>query len=451
MLGFRQRQNLNHGKRRKLPRDGDIVAVLDIGAAKSVCFIARVTPVADGSVDADIIGAGHYGARPQTQHHDKNYMAAQEQGAPLRQSGSLAAREKAVRAAVEAAETLAGERISEVHICVPGHALQSRHVGVDLDIAGGFVTGDDIADSLSEGAGLLTPEGAVCLHALPTGYMIDGDDVGTDPRGLRGSVLTTRMLGIHASENTLANLESVVENAGLCVASWVAAPLACARSVLVDDEKELGVLVIDFGAHGISYTVYHDGRPTGCGGISPGAGYVTRDIAQCFSTPIAHAERQKILHGTLLNSAGDEHRFVDMLPIVAGDAKTRVSRADLTSVITPRIEEIYENLIQKIINDGANLSDLRRVVITGGGSQLEGLREHAERIFAMKARLGRPLDIAGAPEALTGPAFSVSAGAIQEVSDRYGYHVDFPETENLQQSGGMHAVGGMAGWLKAKF
>lgn len=457
MLGFRNRHTFTPRKRRKLPREGTIVAALDIGAAKTVCFIARLMPVSDGSVDCDIIGAGHYGARVVAPASPEAHGAPRDDKAATgasQRGHSIAAREIAIRGAVEAAENLAGERIREVHVAIAGDALHSRHIGVDLDIAGGFVTADDIADSLDEGAGLMTPEGAFLLHALPTGYAIDGEDVGTDPRGLRGQRLTTRMLGIHAGENTIANLQGVIENAGLTVASWISAPLVMARAVVVDDEKDLGVLVIDIGARNVAYTLYHEGRPTGCGGVIPGAGHITRDLAQAFSTPLAHAERQKILHGSVLSSTGDDHRLVDMLPLAGGEARSRVSRTDITAVVVARMEEIYQTLVEKIIADQCDLSNLRRMVITGGASQMEGIREHAERVFSMQARLGRPLDIEGAPEALSGPAFSVCAGALREVADGYGQHMDFPETRPAPEVRGMPAIGrarGVGAWLRAKF
>ncbi len=438
-------------KQRKLPREGALIAALDMGAAKTVCFIARLMPINDGSVDCDIIGAGHFGAHAQKSAFENRTDADPHH---TQDSVSFQAREKAVRNAIEAAETMAGERISEIHVAVPGAKIHCRHIGVDLDIAGGFVTGDDIADSLHEGARLITPEGARCLHVMPTGFSVDSENLGTDPRGMRGQSLTTRMLGVYSSESHLANTAAIIESAGLRPASFVAGPLMMARSVVVDDEKELGVLVINIGAQSIEYAVYSDGRPTGCGGVKVGAANITRDIAQCFSTPIAHAERQKILHGTILSSSGDEHRFVDFIPLTNDEQANRVSRADLTSVILARMEEIYEIALGRIIADQCAIQHLRRVVITGGGSQLDGLREHAERVFSMKSRLGRPLNIDGAPEALSGPSFSTCAGTLDYVARSYHLRPEFPETQNV---GGVLAVGdrsaggGVAAWLRAKF
>ncbi len=435
---------------RKLPRDGAVVATLDIGAAKTACFIARVMPGAMGpsgtsEIDCDITGGGIYGAQAVT--------GSRKAGA----LGGLTAREEAIRSAIEAAETVAGERVDTVHVCVPGQAIRYTHVGIDLDIASGFVTADDIVESLQAGAELMTPQGAHLLHAIPVSYAVDGELAGTDPRGLRAQRLTTRLMGVHTSQTTTANLQAVVENAGLSVGSFLATPLMMARSVLVEDEKDLGVLVIDIGAQNVSYAVYQDGRPAGCGGIVPGAGHISRDIAQAFSTPIAHAERQKILHGTVFTSSADEHRFVDMIPMAGGEERQRVPRAELANVIMPRLEEIYETLMARIVEDQCPINHLRRVVLTGGGSQLEGVREHAERVFAMKARLGKPMMINGAPEAMTGPAFSACAGAVEEVSESYGTLKDFPETgvrsvsADYRQNASQNRVANIGGWLRSRF
>jgi len=391
LFNGKNRNDLINGKSRKLSREGALIAAIDIGTAKTVCFIARILPMSDGSVDCDIIGAGHYGAIAR-QHNDlnvnhDNYVNDQN----LKGASSFLDREKAIRHAIDAAESMAGERIHEVHVSISGAQLQCRHVGVDLDVAGGVVTADDVAESLYEGGRIITPEAARCLHIIPTSYRLDGEEVGTDPRGLYGQELTTRMLGVHVRENYLTNIKGLVEGAGLKVASFVAAPLMMAQSTLVEDEKELGVFALDIGSRCVDYTIYNEGRPQGCGGIKLGSNHITRDIAQGFSTPIVHAERQKILHGTVFYSAADEHRLVDMIPLTKEDKQLRITRADLTRVIVPRLEEIYERLSAQIVADQCALKNCRRIVITGGGAQLNGIVEHAERIFGMKAKERRKL------------------------------------------------------------
>ena len=459
MLKKNQKLNFQSVKKRRLPKEGAIIAAIDIGAAKTVCFIARMMPLPDGGVDCDIIGAGHYGAlrnhkNNNSHHKDDSPSDASYKGAS---STSFSAREKAIRSAVEAAERHAGVRINDVHVCVPNHAVQCQNVGVDLNISGGFVTTDDIVDSLSEGEKLITPKNHIGLHTIPRGYSIDGVDVGCDPRSYRGHKLTTRLIGINCATKNIVNLNAIVESAGLTVASFVASPVMTGRATLVDDEKDLGVMVLDIGAQNIGYALYHHGRLTGCGGVKPGGDIITRDIAQAFSTPLSHAERQKILHATVLPSAGDNNRYLDIVPLNDSEPVNRVSRSDITSVVLPRLEEMYETVLKKMVKDQCDVQHLRRLVITGGGSQLQGVREHAEKVFSMKVRLGRPLFLEGAPEALSGPAFSTCSGVVDYLTQNYSAGTEFSELEDAdpyqdrRSSPKRYGHGGIGTWLKDKF
>lgn len=447
MFRHRQKNPLPGLNRPKIPRDGCLVASLDVGAAKTVCFIARMTPVGTGPLDCDIIGAGHFGAPL-----DGTAPSGDKPRPDYRTPPSFAARERAIRYAVDAAEAMASERIDAVQVCVPAQAITCVRVAVDLDVSGGFVTADDITDSLAEGVSLTTPDQCTSLHVSPIGYAIDGEMAGTDPRGMRGRRLTTFMLGINASENTLSTLRAAVEAAGLEVAGFIAAPLAGSEAILIDDEKDLGVLALDLGAHAVGYSLFADGRMTGCGGCLPGAGFITRDLSSAFSTPLAHAERQKILHGTVFGGAGDDHRFVDMVGFTPTDARARVSRADMTEVIVPRMEEIYEAVSRKLVSDQLDLESLRRIVVTGGGSQLHGLCDHVERAFSMKARLGRPDALPGLPEALTGPAFAVGVGVLRYLARLWGDKAIYPEIDRLQSNQATrHGRAAAGGWRRLRF
>ncbi|MEL6790412.1 MAG: cell division protein FtsA [Pseudomonadota bacterium] len=447
MFGHRQQNPLPGLTRPKIPRDGSLVASLDVGAAKTVCFIARMTPVDIGPLDCEIIGAGHFGAPLDGSPADEGMSRPDYRMPP-----SFAARERAIRHSVDAAEAMASERIEAVHVSVPAQSISCVRVAVDLDVSGGFVTAEDITDSLAEGVSLTTPDQCTSLHVSPIGYAIDGEMVGTDPRGMRGRRLTTFMLGINASENTLSTLRAVVEAAGLEVLGFIAGPLAGSEAILIDDEKDLGVLALDLGAHAVGYSLFSEGRMAGCGGCLPGAGFITRDISSAFSTPLAYAERQKILHGTVFGGAGDEHRFVDMAGFTPTDPRTRISKADMTDVIVPRMEEIYEAVTRKLVTDQLDLDRLRRIVLTGGGSQLHGLCEHVERAFSMKARLGRPDALHGLPEALTGPAFAVGVGVLRYLACLWGTDALYPEIDRLPsdlRARSARAAG--AGWRRLRF
>ena len=425
-----------HMSRKNRRKDETLTAALDIGASKISCFIARITSGADLAPQAEIIGVGHYGL-------------------PLRSKGAARSDqiETGVRGAVEAAERMAGERIQSVSVSVPGRFLHGQRIGVDLEIAGGYITEEDIEDTLSEGAAIAAPADCAALHASPIGFMVDGEETFADPAGLSGSVLSTEMLGVGARQSVLDNHSTLIERCGLKVEMFAAAPYAAAEATLIEDEKELGVVLIDIGAASTGYAVYDNGRLIDCGGVAIGGGHITKDIAQIFGTPLGHAERVKTLQGAALIGPGDEHRFVDFPQLGVVGETARASRADLCEVIIPRMEEIFELVLEKLPNDGLRRSGLRRAVITGGGSLLVGAREISERTLSMKSRLGRPISIAGAPEAVNAPGFAVCAGLIQNtinlgVKPKSGLGV-FGQSAHSGRTRPLFGV--VEAWLRAKF
>ncbi|WP_165793508.1 cell division protein FtsA [Hyphococcus luteus] len=423
-------------KTRKRRKDETLAAALDIGGSKISCFIARVHEEEDFAPQAEIVGVGCYGAP-----------------APARGPASAEAIETGVRNAVEAAERMAGEHVGRLIVAVPGRHLRARRIGVDLEIAGGVVAQEDVDDSLAEGLKIATPPDCAPLHALPVGFKLDGEEGLGDPVGLTGGVLSTQMFAVGARQSYLDNLADLIERCDLKVADFAAAPYAAAEAVLLEDEKELGVVLIDIGAASTGFAVYDNGALVECGGAPVGAGHITRDIAQIFGAPLVHAERIKTLYGSALIGPGDEHRFIDFPQLGVQGESVRASRADVSEVILPRLEEIFELVCEQLPNDGMRRSGLRRAVLTGGGSLLVGAREVAERSLGMKSRLGRPAAIAGSPEAVSAPGFAVCAGLVQHYANL---------DENSESGLGLlrqspHAgarssvLGNVEAWLRAKF
>ena len=426
-----------HTKNRKRRRGEDaLTAALDLGASKVSCFIARGALDGDLPSQIEIVGVGHHG------------MPVQSKGAaPVDQL------EIGIRSAVDAAERMAGERIHRVCVSVPGRFLRTRRIGVDLEISGGVVTEEDIDDALGEGALIATASDCAALHALPIGFKVDGEEIFLDPVGLSGVNLSTEMLGVGARHSVLDNLSTLIERCGLSITEFVAAPFAAAEATLIEDEKELGVVLIDIGAASTGFSVYDNGMLIDCGGIAVGGGHITRDIAQIFGTPLVQAERVKTVQGAALIGPGDEHRFIDFPQLGAVGERLRASRADVYEVIIPRMEEIFELVAQKLPDDGLRRSGLRRAVITGGGSLLIGAREIAERALSMKSRLGRPIAVAGAPEAAGAPGFAVCAGLIQHAVNLSSESKSALGVfgQSLHSDKRATKLGGMEAWLRAKF
>lgn len=413
------------------------VAALDIGASKVSCYIAHHFGDDDSAPEVDIIGVGHHG------------LTLRETRAPTAECF-----EKSIRAAVDSAEHMAGERINKLTVAVNGRYLRARRIGVDLEIAGGVITAEDVAESLREGMGLAAGEGFAPLHAFPIVFRVDGEESFADPTGFTGDFLSTELISVSARQSVLDNLTTLLERCGLRVEAFVAAPYAAGEATLLDDEKELGVVLIDIGANSAGFAVFDNGALIDIGGVAVGGGHITKDIAKIFGAPLTDAERAKTMHGGALCGPDDEHRFVEFSQLGVGGEALRASRADLIDVITPRLEEIFELIAEKLPDTGPHGFGVRRAVICGGGAQLVGAREVAERVLRMKARIGRPSSIAGAPEAVTGPGFAVCAGVVLHVAKLNSGRGSVLGLETAAQSryaGPLRLVGGVEAWLRARF
>lgn len=416
-------------------RDSELIAAVDIGASKAVCLIAHLAPSAGRRKVPEIIGVGRQGGAPSE-----------------RSAAGVGAAETAVRGAVDAAERMAGDRIKSVSVAISGRRLHCRRVGVDLDIDGGRVTQEDLVDCLRQGAAAAAVDGCSAIHALPISYAVDGEDASGDPAGLAGSVLTAEILGVGARECDVSNIDAMIERCGLTLDDLVAAPLAAAEAVLVEDERDLGVILIDIGARSTDYAVFERGALVDCGGVALGGEHITRDIAHAFGAPLREAERVKTLFGAALIGVGDEHKLVDFPQLGDESDIIRVSRAELSAVITPRLEEIFELTAKRLPGDARSRLCVRRAVLTGGASLLVGARETAERVLSLKARLGRPTALAGAPDAATSPQFSVAAGLIHLAAEQSLKRRNAAFARRASPPMSAHGMfAGVGQWLKENF
>ena len=430
------------GKARPRSRASDrVVAAIDVGGAKTACIVGLLTPIKDSGFEIDVIGVGQHGA-----------LGSE------RSTGV----ETSLRNAVEAAERMAGERVGKAYVAVRGRSVRGRRIGVDLETAGGAVTAEDVRDCVAAGARAVATEGFSPLHALPIRYLVDGEPAfapgGAEPPiGCAGDVLTAELLALGVRESAAANLETLIGRCGLELQGLVAAPIGAAEAVLTEDEKELGVIVLDMGARSTDFAVYDRGAPVACGAIGLGGEHVTRDIAQIFGSPLAHAERAKTLQGSALIGPGDENRLIDFPQLADRAEVERHSRAELASVIVSRLEETFELAFGAAAEAAQGRQTIRRAVLTGGASLLTGARETAERVMGVKTRLGRPASLAGAPDAATAPHFAAAIGVLAYVARNRasGANADLTGAQrglwSEKQVAAAGFVGGLASWLRANF
>ncbi|RZO68709.1 MAG: cell division protein FtsA [Parvularculaceae bacterium] len=381
-------------------RQGEIIAAVDIGGAKTACVIAALSPLPDGRHEPDVLGVGQFGG-----------LRAE------RSQNGATDRERALRAAIDAAERMAGEQIDSAYVTLGGRNVTARRIAVDLDLPTGTVTEEDLIDCRNAGISAADSGGRL-LFADDMRILLDGVSINGPSIGLHGDRLTTELLAVNAREAAVANAEDLMSRCALKVDGFIAAPYAAAEAVLIEDEKDLGVLAIDMGARTTQFAHYDRGVLVACGGVNVGGEHVTRDIAQIFSTSLPAAERIKTLHGTAIAGSGDEHRLLDFPKLDDPGEPSRHSRADLAAVIQPRLEETFDLVFNAACKASPGAASVRRVVLTGGGGLLLGALETAEKVMKAKARLGRASDLVGAPEAAMAPHFAAALGAI-----RYGARV----------------------------
>jgi cell division protein FtsA len=369
------------------------VGVVDIGTSKVCCFIARHR---DG--EPRIGGIGHQLARG-----IRNGVIV-----------DIEVASQSVLAAVHAAEQMAGETISEVVVNLSGGFNPSRIVKGEINLNGREIADSDLRRVLDLGHAMKEPADREAIHSIPVGFSVDQSRGIRDPRGMYGQKLGVNMHVVTAQAGAVRNLANCIGRCHLEIGGLVVSPYAAGLACLVEDESELGVTVIDMGGGTTGVAVFFDGNLVFTDTVPVGGGHVTNDIARGLSTPLAHAERMKTLYGCAIASSADEREMI-AVPQVGEDDESQahhVPKSLLVGIISPRLEETFEMVRDRLEQSGFDKIAGRRVVLTGGACQLPGMRELAGLILDKQIRIGRPLRIDGLAEATGGPAFSTTAGLV---------------------------------------
>ena len=411
-----------------------VVSVLDIGSTKVVCMIGRLTPREESQVlpgrthNIEIIGIGHQRSR----------------GIKTGAISDLDALESVIRLAVDAAERMAGLTVESLIVNVTAGRLTSDIYTATIDLGGQEVELNDLKKVLSAACQQSLRQDRAVLHSLATGFSLDGERGIRDPLSMYGDVLGVDMHVVTAERTALKNLELSVNRAHLSVEGIVATPYASGLAALVDDEVELGCAAIDMGGGTTTISVFAEGKLVHTDAVGLGGHHVTTDLARGLSTRIEDAERLKVVHASAMPNSSDERELISIPPIGEDerDLPTQVPRALVSRIVSARIEETMELIRDRIQRSGFSPIVGKRVVLTGGASQLTGLAEVARRILARNVRIGRPMGVSGLPTAAKGPAFSTAVGLMiyPQVADQ--------ET-HASQSGLLMSLGGIPAALPA--
>jgi len=424
------------------PRRAAVVAGLDLGTSKVVCMIARLEPQAP----QDVLRRRSHGVRI------LGFSHTAASGMKAGQVIDLVEAEEVVRQAIDAAESAAGVQLESVVVSLSGGRLGSERFIADVELNGSAVSDGDIARVLAAAGRHSVRDGRAILHSLPIGYALDSAKGIREPRGMLGNRFGVDMHMVTADVATVRNLMLTVERSHLEVEAMVASPYVAGLACLADDEADLGAACIDLGSGTTSIAVFSGGRFVHADGFALGAHHVTMDIARGLNTRISSAERIKAIYGSVLTGGSDERDMITV-PTVGDDEREPpqfVSRASLVRIIKPRIEEILELARDRLATSPFAAETRARVVLTGGGAQLPGLADLASRILRRPVRIGRPLGLAGLPEAAKGPAFAVAAGLLVYPQAAHLEHFEPRRTRQLMTGTGGY-ISRVGQWLRESF
>ena len=360
------------------------------------------------------------------------------------------AAQQAISSAVHSAEKMAGAQVHEMVVSLTGGQPQSQVVRREMNIGGGAIRDVDVRRLLQDCRGMAALNDRSLIHAVPVGYSIDSSPLTPDPRGMHGQTLGVRMTVVSAADSAVRNLLNCVARCHLETRDLVVAPYAAGLAALVEDERDLGTTIVEMGAGTTSLAVFYEGAAIHTDVIPIGGRHVTNDISQGLHTRIDHAERLKTLYGNAIRSSSDDNEMIDVVQIGEDPEATpnQIPRSHLSGIIAPRIEETMELVRQRLEKSGVSSLAGQRVVLTGGGAQMPGLRELAAQILDKQVRIGRPLRISGLAEATGGPGFATCAGLLMFAIDDRG-EARAAQAHKPQQNVGL--FGRLGGWFRENF
>jgi cell division protein FtsA len=431
------------GAHKDASRRSGIISILDVGSSKVCCMIARLKPRGEGQVlrgrthQIQMVGIGHQ----------------KSQGIKSGVVVDLDRAEQAVRLAVDAAERMAGLTVDSLIISLSAGRLKSEVYSATINLGGHEADAADIKRVLAAGAKQALQAERDVVHSLPVGFSLDAERGVRDPRGMVGDALGVDMHVLTADAAPLRNLELCINRSHLSVERMVATPYASGLAALVGDEADMGAACIDMGGGTTTISIFFNGRFVFADAIPIGGHHVTLDMARGLSARLEDAERLKVMHGSALPTGADDRDVVTVPPIGSdqSDVPVQIPRSVMNRIIRARIDETLEMVRDRLNQSGYASTVGKRVVLTGGASQLAGLPEAARRVLGRNVRIGRPLGVAGLPEAAKGPAFAAPVGLLiyPQVAEFESHRAASGSSLRLNGTGGRFQR--MSQWLKDSF
>ncbi|HEV8096138.1 MAG TPA: cell division protein FtsA [Burkholderiales bacterium] len=403
----------------------DLIVGLDIGTSKVAALVASLG--ADGALE--ILGMGSHASK------------GLKKGVVVNIEDTVTA----IQRALEEAELMADCKIASAYAGIAGSHIKSFNSTGMVAVKDREVSTQDVERAIDTAKAVNIPTDQQILHVLRQEFIIDGQEDVREPLGMSGVRLEVKVHIVTGAVSAAQNIVKCVRRCGLEVNDLILQPLASSRAVLSEDEKDLGVCLIDVGGGTTDLAIFTHGAIRHTAVIPIAGDQITNDIAMALRTPTPEAEQIKIRHGVALRQLADANEMIEV-PGIGDRAPRTMSRQTLAEVIEPRVDELYQ-LVQKVLHD-SGFEDLLSsgIVLTGGSSVMQGMVELGEEIFHMPVRIGVPRYSGGLAEVVRNPRYATAVGLLLEGVSQ------MQQGRFSRQNGSVRAVlGRMKEWFQRNF
>ena len=371
--------------------DRKMIVGLDIGTSKVVAIVGELTL----DDDVEIIGLGSSRSR------------GLKKGVVVNIESTV----HSIQRAVEEAELMAGCNIHSVFAGIAGSHIRSLNSNGIVAIRDNEVTLGDVDRVIDAASAVAIPADQKILHILPQEFVIDSQEGVKEPVGMSGVRLEVKVHMVTGAVSAAQNIIKCVRRCGLEVDDIILEQLAASYAVLTEDEKELGVCLVDIGGGTTDIAIFLDGAIQHTAVIPIAGDQVTNDIAIALRTPTQHAEDIKVQYACALTQLANPEETIEV-PSVGNRAARRLARQTLAEVVEPRYEELFTLVQAELRRSGFEDMIAAGVVLTGGSSKMEGVAELAEEIFHMPVRIGVPQFVTGLSDVVRNPIYSTGVGLL---------------------------------------
>ncbi|MEY3411120.1 MAG: ATP-binding cell division protein involved in recruitment of FtsK to ring [Pseudomonadota bacterium] len=384
-----------------------VIIGLDIGTSKVVAIVAELMP--EGTLN--VVGLGQHVSR------------GLKKGVVINIDSTV----NAIQRAIEEAELMADCKIRDVFTGIAGSHVQSINARGMVKIKDAEVSQADVARVIETAQAIALPSDQQILHILTQEYIIDGQEDVREPLGMSGMKLEVKVHIVTGAVAAAQNIVKSIKRCGLEVSDLILQPLASSEAVLTEDEKELGVCLVDIGGGTTDIAVFKQGAIRHTAVIPIAGDQITNDVAVALRTPTQSAEDIKIKHGCALRQLADPREVVEVQG-TDGRESRQLSVQTLAEVIEPRVVELYDFVLAELRRSGLEEMIASGIVITGGSAMMKGMVELGEEIFHMPVRLGLPRYVGGLSEVVSNPRYATGVGLLligkRQVEQHYHSNLD---------------------------